>query len=265
MKEPRINIVVCTKQVPDSDLVTVDRKTNRLNRAGVPGIINPFDENALELALQLKDRHDAKITVISMGPPQAESVLRTALALGADEAVLISDPRFGGSDTWATSYLLSLAIKKLGPPDLVLFGKQAIDGDTAQVGPGVAHFLDVPVLTYVRRVEWAGPIFKATKVTDDGYEVWEVNRPAAFTVVKEDSPLRLPTRQTIRAAKDASIPVWDFDALEPDETKIGLAGSPTQVIRTFAPPVKPNKQLLSGEPSEMVKELIAKLRERNLL
>jgi electron transfer flavoprotein beta subunit len=260
-----MNIVVCIKQVPDSDKVTIDRETNRLNRAGVPSIINPFDENALEMALQLKDQHGGKITVISMGPPQAEEALRTALAHGADEAILVSDRKFGGADTWATSYPLHLAIKKLGDYDLVLFGKQAIDGDTAQVGPGVAHFLGIPVLTYAQGVEVTGDTFKVNKVTEDGYEIWDVDKPAALTVVKEANELRMPSLKKKMAAKKAEIPVWGFEDLEPDEEMIGLTGSPTKVSKVFAPPVKLNKEILSGEPSDMITELIKKLKEQNIL
>ncbi|MCF7847608.1 MAG: electron transfer flavoprotein subunit beta/FixA family protein [Kiritimatiellales bacterium] len=261
-----MNIVVCIKQVPDSDKVTIDRETNRLNRAGVPSIINPFDENALEMALQLKDKHGGKVTVISMGPPQAVEALRTALSHGADDAILISDRKFGGADTWATSYTISLAIKKLEvQPDIILFGKQAIDGDTAQVGPGVAHFLDLPMLTYAKAVEPTDAGFKVEKVTEDGYEIWEIDKPAAFTVVKEANQLRMPSLKKKMAAKKAEIPTWGFDDLNPIEENIGLAGSPTKVSKIFAPPVKLNKEILSGEPAEMITELIQKLKERNVL
>jgi electron transfer flavoprotein alpha/beta subunit len=260
-----MNIVVCIKQVPDSDKVTIDRETNRLNRAGVPSIINPFDENALEMALQLKDKHGGKVIALSMGPPQAEEALRTALSHGADEAILISDRKFGGADTWATSYTISLAIQKLEDVDLILFGKQAIDGDTAQVGPGVAHFLDIPMLTYAKNVEVTGETFKVNKITEDGYEIWDIDKPAALTVVKEANQLRMPSLKKKMAAKKAEIPCWGFDELQPDEEKIGLAGSPTKVSKIFAPPVKLNKELLSGEPTEMITELIKKLKEQNVL
>lgn len=261
-----MNIVVCIKQVPDSDKVTIDRETNRLNRAGVPSIINPFDENALEMALQLKDQYGGKVTVISMGPPQAEEALRTALSHGADEAILISDRKFGGADTWATSYTITLALKKLTDPvDLILFGKQAIDGDTAQVGPGVAHFYGVPMITYVMSCEPTDDGFRVKQVTDHGYNVWDVEKPAALTVVKEANELRMPSLKKKMAAKKAEIPVWGVEELNPDEDKIGLNGSPTKVNKVFAPPVKLNKEILSGEPADMVKELILKLHERKVL
>jgi len=231
----------------------------------VPSIINPFDENALEMALQLKDAHGGKVTVVSMGPPQAVEALRTALSHGADEAILISDRKFGGADTWATSYTISLAIRKLEQVDLVLFGKQAIDGDTAQVGPGVAHFLDIPTLTYAKAIEVTGDTFKVTKVIEDGHEVWDIEKPCALTVVKEANQLRMPSLKKKMAAKKAEIPVWGFDELQPDENNIGLNGPPTKVSKVFAPPVKLNKEVLSGEPAEMVTELIQKLKERGVL
>jgi electron transfer flavoprotein beta subunit len=261
-----MNIVVCIKQVPDSDKVTIDRETNRLNRAGEPSIINPFDENALEMAWQLKDQHGGKVTVISMGPPQAEEALRTALSLGADEAFLISDRKFGGADTWATSYTITLALKKLEDPvDLILFGKQAIDGDTAQVGPGVAHFYGVPMITYAKSCEITDDGFRVQQVTDHGYNVWDVEKPAALTVVKEANQLRMPSLKKKLAAKKAVIPVLGYDDLQPEDEKIGLNGSPTKVNKVFAPPVKLNKEILSGEPADMVKELIFKLREKKVL
>ncbi len=261
-----MRIVVCIKQVPDSDKVTIDRETNRLNRTGVPSIINPFDENALEMALQLKATYGGTVTVISMGPPQAEEALRSAIACGADDAVLLSDRKFGGADTWATSYTISLAIKKLGDVDLVLFGKQAIDGDTAQVGPGVANFLDIPVVTYIKDCKFENNVYTVEKVTEDGYEVWEVDAPAAFTVVKEANQLRLPSIRGKMAAKKAVIPVWGVEDLNADLNLIGLSGSPTKVSKVFAPPVKTNKEIVEDkEPAEMAAMLISKLKERNVL
>ena len=261
-----MNIVVCIKQVPDSDKVTIDRETNRLNRAGVPSIINPFDQNALEMALRLKDEHGGKVPIISMGPPQADEALRTALSHGADDAILLSDRKFGGADTWATSYTISLAIKKLPEvPDLILFGKQAIDGDTAQVGPGVAHFCNMPIVTYAKSCEVIESGFKVEQVTDHGYNIWEVQKPAALTVVKEANELRTPSLKKKMKAKKAQIPVWGFDDLNPEEEKIGLKGSPTKVKKVFAPEVKLNRKTFSGEPADMVKELIFNLRESKVI
>jgi electron transfer flavoprotein beta subunit len=180
--------------------------------------------------------------------------------------VLLSDRKFGGADTWATSYTISLAIKKLGDVDLVLFGKQAIDGDTAQVGPGVANFLDIPVVTYIKDCKFENNAFTVEKVTEDGYEVWEVDAPAAFTVVKEANQLRLPSIRGKMAAKKAVIPVWGVEDLNADLNLIGLSGSPTKVSKVFAPPVKTNKEIVEDkEPAEMAAMLISKLKERNVL
>lgn len=260
-----MNIVVCIKQVPDSDKVTIDRETNRLNRTGVPSVINPFDENALEMALQLKEKNGGKVTVITMGPPQAQDVLRTALSVGADEAILISDRTFGGADTWATSYTLSLAIKKIAAYDVILFGKQAIDGDTAQVGPGVANFLDLPVIPFVKAIEKTETGFKVKRVTEDGYETWEVDGQAAFTVLKEANSLRMPSLKGKVNAKKAVIPTWGAAELGAESEKIGLKGSPTKVNKVFAPPIKMNREMITGSQDEMVRILIHKLKERKVL
>lgn len=261
-----MNIVVCIKQVPDSDKVTIDRETNRLNRAGVPSVINPFDENAIELGLQLKDKYGGKVTVITMGPPQAEEALRDCIAVGADEAILVTDRKFAGADTWATSYTLSLAVKKTGDYDVVLFGKQAIDGDTAQVGPGVSYFLDIPVITYVKEAEKTETGFKVRRVTEEGYQVWEVDGKSAFTVVKEANTMRLPSLKGKMRAKSATIQTWSAEDLGAEEEKIGLKGSPTIVKKVFSPPIKTNRETIQNEDSKQsVKELIGKLKERKIL
>ena len=259
-----MQIVVCVKQVPDTTQVKVDPNTGTLIREGVPFIINPFDTHAVEESLRLKDKYGLKVTAISMGPPTADETLRKALALGIDEVVLLSDRAFAGADTWATSYTLTLAMKKINP-DLILAGKQAIDGDTAQVGPGVAHFLDIPMLTYTKSVEVTDKGFKVDKVTEDGYEIWEIDKPAALTVVKEANELRMPSLKKKMAAKKAEIPVWGVEELQPEEANIGLSGSPTKVSKVFAPPVKLNKEILSGEPADMITELIKKLKEQSIL
>ncbi|MEI7942583.1 MAG: electron transfer flavoprotein subunit beta/FixA family protein [Candidatus Riflemargulisbacteria bacterium] len=261
-----MNIAVCIKQVPDSDKVTIDRETNRLNRAGVPSVINPFDENALELGLQLKDKYGGKVTVITMGPPQAEEALRECVSVGADEVILVTDRKFAGSDTWATSYTLSLAVQKAGDFDVVLFGKQAIDGDTAQVGPGVAYFMDIPVITYVKEAEKTDTGFKVKRVTEEGYQLWEVDGKAAFTVVKEANTMRLPSLKGKMRAKSATIITWGADDLGAEDAKIGLKGSPTIVKKVFSPPIKTNRETIQNEdPKQSVKELLGKLKERKLI
>ncbi len=234
-------VAVCIKQVPDTTNVRIDPKTNTLVREGVESILNPFDEHALEEALKLKDAAGAKVVAISMGPPQAMVVLREALARGADEAYLVSSRAFGGADTLATSYTLSLAISKAcgGTPDLVLFGKQAIDGDTAQVGPGVSEFLDVPLVTYVKEVETQeGAGYRVVTVMDDGEHVVEGKFPCVMTVLKEASvPRFAPLAGRIDAAKK-EIRVLDEKVLAADPASIGLKGSPTKVVRIFPPPVR---------------------------
>ena len=235
-----MQVVVCVKQVPDTTNVRINPETNTLMREGVESIVNPFDEYALEQGLRLKDRFGARLTVISMGPPQATAVLKEALARGADDAFLVSSRAFGGADTLATSYTLAQAIRKAcgGVPDLVLFGKQAIDGDTAQVGPGVSEFLNVPLVTYVKRLSVKEGTFSVECVMDDGVVTVEGNFPAVMTVLKDaDAPRFAPLAGAIRAAK-STITVLNEKDVEADPAKIGLKGSPTKVVTIFPPPVK---------------------------
>ena len=248
-----MHVVVCVKQVPDTTNVRINPKTNTLMREGVESIVNPFDEYALEEGLRLKDALGAKVTVVTMGPPQAAVVLREALARGADDAYLVSSRAFGGADTLATSYTLSQAIRKVcggNRPDLVLFGKQAIDGDTAQVGPGVSEFLGVPLVTYVRELEVMSAeasekkngrnrlMYRARTVMDDGEHVIEGAFPCVMTVLKEASTPRFaPLAGWMRAAK-AEIGILDETAIAADPIRIGLKGSPTKVVTIFPPPSK---------------------------
>ena len=238
-----MNITVCVKQVPDSTNVRINPETNTLMREGVESIVNPFDEYALEQALALKDAVGARVTVISMGPPQASAVLRETLARGADRAFLVSSRAFGGADTLATSYTISQAILKAGDgakPDLVLFGKQAIDGDTAQVGPGVSEFLDMPLVTYVKElnVDAAAGSYSATTVMDDGERVVEGSFPAVMTVLKEAATPRFAPLAGAMSAAKAKIEVLDEKAIGADPVKIGLKGSPTKVVTIFPPPTR---------------------------
>jgi len=218
-------------------------ETNTLVREGVESIVNPFDEYALEQALALKDSAGARVTVITMGPPQASAVLRDALARGADRAFLVSSRAFGGADTLATSYAISQAILKAGDgerPDLVLFGKQAIDGDTAQVGPGVSEFLDLPLVAYVKdlNVDAASGSFRATTVMDDGERVVEGPLPAVMTVLKDAPAPRFAPLAGAMSAARARIEVLDEKAIGADPSKIGLRGSPTKVVSIFPPPAR---------------------------
>ncbi|MCK4261736.1 electron transfer flavoprotein subunit beta/FixA family protein [bacterium] len=263
-----MNIIVCIKQVPDTESlgsVRINGETNTLIREGIPSIINPFDENAIEEALRLKEKHGGKVTVITMGPPQAEEALRKALAMGADEAILLSDPALIGSDTLATSYALSTAIKKIGQFDLILFGKQAIDGDTAQVGPGVAERLGLPQITYVRKLEIENSKVKAQRTLEDAFEVVETKLPAVFMVTKEMNEPRYSSMRGVLRAKKAQIPVWKATDLDLDKERIGLDGSPTQVIKIFTPEPPGKGELLEGTVPEQVEALVSKLREAKVI
>ncbi len=251
-----MNIVVCIKQVPDTMDVRIDPKTNTLVRDGVPSIINPFDEFALEEGLRLRERFGGKITAITMGPPQATEVLRTALAMGVDAVALLSDRAFAGADTLATSYALSQGVKKVGDVDLVITGKQAIDGDTAQVGPGIAARLGFTQLTYVSKVEGAeNGTITVERLLDGGRERVEARLPAVLTVVKGINVPRQPSILKMKKARNAEIPVWTAADIGADPAKTGQNGSPTWVDRIFSPDQKSGGEVYRGEPDEMAGRL----------
>ncbi|MBI4336134.1 MAG: electron transfer flavoprotein subunit beta/FixA family protein [Candidatus Omnitrophica bacterium] len=256
-----MNIIVCIKQVPNTADVRIDPKTNTLIREGVESIINPFDTYAIEEAVRLKERFGGKITAISMGPPQAEAALREAVSVGCDEAVLVSDRAFAGSDTWATSYTLSQAIRKAGQFDVILCGKQASDGDTAQVGPGIATHLDIPQITYVKKIdEIRENKVRVERLVEEGYEVVESSLPCLLTVVKEINVPRLPSLKGKMKAKSAPVAKWTAKDLNCDPKKIGLDGSPTKVVRIFNPPPRKGGLKLTGEPQEVVDKLLELLK-----
>jgi len=263
-----MNIIVCIKQVPDTaalHLVRINPETNTLIREGVPSIINPFDENAIEEGLRLREKHGGEVTVLSMGPPQVEKALRDAIAMGADRAILLSDRAFAGADTLATSYTPAMAIKKIGKFDLILFGKQAIDGDTAQVGPGVAEHLGLPQVTYVRKIEIENGKIRAERTLEDSFEVVQTNLPAVVTVTKEINTPRYPSLKGMLKAKNAQIVVWGMKDLEVEPGRVGLEGSPTQVIKIFTPQMRKKGEILQGTPEEIVDTLINKLRDQKVL
>ena len=262
-----MHIVVCVKQVPNTTQVRINPETNTLVRDGVESILNPFDENALEMALQLKEKHaGTKVTVLTMGPPQAAEVLKEAVGRGADAVVLLCDRAFAGSDTWATSYALSTAIRKLEPADLVLFGKQAIDGDTAQVGPGVADWLGIPCIAYARKLEIADGKATVERTFEDGYERLEVALPCALTVVKEANVPRMASLRGKMAAKKLVIAPMTAEASGADPAKLGLNASPTRVVKIFSPPPKTGGVKWQGEePAVMAQRLADLLKERKLI
>ncbi len=257
-----MHIVVCIKQVPETGNVRINPETHTLIREGVASIINPFDMYAVEEALRIKAKIGGRVTVITMGPPQADAAVRETLAMGADDGVLISDRAFAGSDTWATSYTLSKAVAKFGDVGLVLCGKQATDGDTAQVGPGIAAHLDLPQITYVRKVEVIEENrIVAQRVLENGVETIESPLPCVLTVIKEINEPRLPSLKGKMAAKKAVIPVWNAADLACDPSRLGLNGSPTRVSKIFAPPTRQGGEVFTGEPEETVAKLIQHLTE----
>jgi electron transfer flavoprotein beta subunit len=239
-----MHIVCCIKQVPDTAEVKIDPETNTLVRSGVESIANPFDMVALEAAIRLKEGHRGRVTAFSMGPPQAESVLREALSLGADEAILLSDRAFAGADTLATSYTLARTIEKIGdrkPVDLVLCGKQAIDGDTAQTGPGIATRLGYTQLTYVVEIQWVDQNAEQLQVkrkVEGGFEIVRGRLPALLTVELELAKPRRASLPLLIQAQRAQVPIWNAEAIEADPKMLGLKGSPTWVKTIFSPPVR---------------------------
>jgi len=261
-----MKIIVTIKQVPDTHEVRLDKRTGTLIREGVPSIINPEDKNALEEALKLKESMGAKITVISMGPPQAEEALREALAMGVDEAILLSDRAFAGADTWATATTLGIAIRKIGEYDLILAGRQAIDGDTAQVGPQLAEYLNIPQVTYVREFRIEDDTVIAKRSLEDGYEEIKAPLPALLTITKEANKPRYPTAGGIISAyREREVITWGAEDIGADPEKVGLKGSPTQVKRSFTPPPKEPGEVLQVPPAEGAKEIVRRLKSKNLI
>lgn len=261
-----MKIIVTIKQVPDTNEVRLDPRTGTLIREGVPSIINPEDKNAIEAALSLREQYGGEVVVISMGPPQADDALREALAMGVDRAILLTDRAFAGADTWATATTLGLAVKKLAPYDLVLCGRQAIDGDTAQVGPQMAEFLNVPQITYVRELALLDGRVRATRTMEDGYEVLEAPLPALLTITKEANKPRYPTAPGIfRAYREQQVERWGVAELGADPEGLGLKGSPTQVKRSFSPPPKEPGEIIQAPPAEAAKQLLSRMKQRNLI
>lgn len=267
-----MEILVCVKQVPDTAEVKIDPEKHTVIRAGVPNIFNPFDQNALEAALQLKDSQGARVTLLSMGPPQAEDVLREGLAMGADDAYLLTDRKVGGSDTLATGYCLAQAVRKVAELqgieqfDIVLCGKQAIDGDTAQVGPQIATELGIPQITYAAEINVDGTTVRVKQQNEEGYIVTEAQFPVLITAVKELNEPRFPTIRGTMKAKKREIPRLSADDIKVDETKIGLKGSPTMVRKIFTPPQRTQGLVIKEEdPNAAVSVLMEKLTAQKII
>lgn len=267
-----MNMLVCVKQVPDTTEIRIDPVKNTLIRDGVPSIVNPFDAYALEIAARIKDKNpDSKITLVSMGPEQAKNALKECLAVGGDTAYLVSGREFGGSDTLATSYILSTAIKKLeekeGKFDIIFCGKQAIDGDTAQVGPEIAEHLDLPQVTYAVEADVDGDTVKVKKEVEDGFEIIGAKMPCVVTVTKPSFDPRYPSIKSKMAANRKEIATIAFaDLTDIDSTRIGLKGSPTKVKKTFTPPVKSGGITIKEETgADSAKKLAEKLAADGIL
>jgi electron transfer flavoprotein beta subunit len=269
-----MHIVCCLKQVPDTAEVKIDPETNTLVRSGVESILNPFDLVALEQAVRIKEQHGGTITALTMGPPQAASILRQAISLGADEVVLLSDRAFAGADTLATSYTLAMAVLKLGeklPADLVLCGKQAIDGDTAQTGPGIATRLKYTQLTCVLRIQWidvAREKIQVERKVNGGVEVVLGNLPALLTVELELARPRRASLPALIESLKASVPIWDAKTIEAVAAMVGIKGSPTWVRKISSPPPKqggPRYRAGSNPEEAVAKCLEVLLRDNSLL
>jgi len=273
-----VDILVAIKQVPDTDKVRMDPETGTMVREGVDSIVNPLDLYAIELAIRLREKHGGKVTAFTMGPPSADKALREAIAMGCDAGILLTDKAFAGSDTWATSYVLSRAVLKMGRYDLVLAGERATDGDTGQVGPCLAAWLDIPVLTYVGSIESSGEKgIVARRLVEEGYQRVRVGLPCLLTVVKEIASPRLPTLRGKKFARQSELAVHGAADLEADPACLGLRGSPTKVSRIFYPKATRGGLMVkvssgSGEGAgdkegvdQAVDRLVAFLEERDLV
>jgi len=262
-----MNIIVCIKQVPDTQDVKMDPEKGTLIREGVKSIVNPFDLYAIEEGLRIKERTGkGKVIAITMGPPQAEEALKEAIAMGVDDGILISDKAFAGADTLATSYTLSKAIEKIGSPWIIICGRQAIDGDTAQVGPEIAAWLSLPQITYVSKIlEMDEKRIKVERLTDYGYDIVETTLPCVITVNKEINEPRLPSLRGMMKAKKFKAQVWDLNSMDVDKKFIGLEGSPTRVVKIFAPPQKKGGEKYEGTPEELASIIARKFEEMKLI
>lgn len=258
-----MHILVCIKQVPDTKIIKVDPKTNTLDRRGVPAILNPYDAHAVEEAVRLKQKYGGKISVLTMGPPQAVAAIKKCIQIGADEGYMISDRAFAGADTLATSYALTKAIEKMTkqePIDLILTGKMTIDGDTGQVGPGIARRLDIPPLTSVKKIEAVNETGREIIVhrkLPDGYEVIQSTLPCLLAVEKEINEVSYSSLPNMIRAARYTPTIWSVNDLENvDRTQLGLKGSPTIVGKMFSPPKPEGGKMLEGSADEQVKQII---------
>ena len=265
-----MNIIVLVKQVPETSNVKMDPETGTMIREGLETIINPLDLYAIEAALRLKEEHGGKVTAVSMGPPAAMKALRESMAMGVDEAALVSDRKFGGADTWATSYTIGQAIKEMGEFDIILAGERATDGDTGQVGPGLGAWLNLPVVSYVAHVkEVTKDSITCERLMEEGYQVVKTPFPVVITTVKEIAEPRLPTLRGNKRARQSEIPVYSTENMTIDVSSLGLKGSPTKVVKIETPKVTRTGTLLKANSEETIEsavdQLIEWLKERELV
>lgn len=261
-----MKILVFVKQVPDTDDVKLDPKTGNIMRDGVASKLNPLDANAVEAAVQLKERYGATVCAISMGPPQAEDVLKKALALGCDEAYLLSDRAFGGADTLATAYTLSMAARKIGDFDLLLFGRHAVDGDTAQTGPATAAYLGIPQITLASSIDVSDGYVYCDRVLEDSMQKVRAKLPALVTVTGEINTPRYAKPINIMKALKKPRTVWNADDLEADRSKAGIPGSPSSTKCVFEPPKRnTNTKYFSGAPEEIASQIADMLHDEHLI
>ena len=265
-----MRIIVPIKQVPETNAVRMDEETGTMVREGVEAIVNPLDLYAIEVALRLREEHEGQVVVVSMGPPKADKALREAISMGCDSGVLVSNKAFAGADTWSTSYVLAASIKRIGGYDLIICGERATDGDTGQVGPGIAAFLDLPVASYVGKVDdVTDTTARVHRLVEDGHEVLELDLPAVLTVVKEVGDPRLPTLRGKQRARQADVPTWGPDDLDVEAECLGLKGSPTRVVKIFRPQVARECEKVTATDdsgvAEAVDRIVAFLQEKELI
>ncbi|MCM8804790.1 MAG: electron transfer flavoprotein subunit beta/FixA family protein [Candidatus Omnitrophica bacterium] len=261
-----MRIIVCIKQVPEGIDVKVDPETKRIVRDGVKSIINPYDLYAIEEGIRLKERFGGETWVISMGPPQAESAIREAIGMGIDNGVLLSDKKFAGSDTLATSYTLSLGIKKIGNFDIIICGRETLDGSTGQVGPGIAEHLGIPYITYVSKIiDIKEGKIECKRLMEDHYEIIKAKLPVLINVVKEINEPRIPSLKNMLRAKKIEIPIWNAEMLGGDQSLFGQEGSPTKVIDVWTQTIKKEGRKIEGEPEKLVEEIINEFKKLGVL
>jgi electron transfer flavoprotein beta subunit len=276
-RRPELNIVIPIKQVPETSNVKMDPETGTMIREGVESVVNPLDLYAIQVGVDLRERFGGRVSVVSMGPENAVKAIREAVAMGCDDGVLLSDSAFRGSDTWSTSYTIAQAVKRMGEPDLILCGERATDGDTGQVGPGIAAWLGLPILSYVSRisdiqgVEGGRPdgAIEVERLIEEGYQRLRAPLPAVLTVVKEIVRPGLPTLRGKKRARRLEVPVWGTENLEVEDAYLGLKGSPTRVVKIRTPKVARDGEVVSATEDHQIEEavdgLVRFLRERKII